>query len=246
LRLIKINATNSTNSFLKELAQNSSLEEYTIAVANTQTSGRGQMNNSWTSEPHKNLTFSIFTHLKKLKIKDQAYLNFAISLAIYDTLLTYNIPKLCIKWPNDIMSAKKKICGILIETTFSHLKIKNTIIGIGLNVNQEKFPEELFNASSLKNILKKDIDIEPLMNKIVEKIKYRISSIELGNLSQTHKEYHEALYKKGIPTTFIDKKANQLFMGIIIGVSSVGNLQIQLEDNTTVEYGLKEVSFAKV
>ena len=144
------------------------------------------------------------------------------------------------------MSAKKKICGILIETTFSHLKIKNTIIGIGLNVNQEKFPEELFNASSLKNILKKDIDIEPLMNKIVEKIKYRISSIELGNLSQNREEYHKALYKKGIPTTFIDKKANQLFMGIIIGVSCVGNLQIQLEDNTTVEYGLKEVSFAKV
>tara|TARA_B110000967_G_scaffold79179_1_gene81844 strand:+ start:349 stop:861 length:513 start_codon:yes stop_codon:yes gene_type:complete len=161
LRLIKINATNSTNSFLKELAQNSSLEEYTIAVANTQTSGRGQMNNSWISEPYKNLTFSIFTPLTKLQIKHQAYLNFAVSLAIYDTLLTYNVPKLSIKWPNDIMSAEKKICGILIETTFSHLQIKNTIIGIGLNVNQEKFPKKLFNASSLKNILKKEIDLEP-------------------------------------------------------------------------------------
>ena len=246
MRLIKINATNSTNSFLKELAKNSSLEEYTIAVANTQTSGRGQMNNSWASEPYKNLTFSIFTPLKKLKIKHQAYLNFAVSLAIYDTLLSYNVPKLYIKWPNDIMSAEKKICGILIETTFSHLEIKNTIIGIGLNVNQEKFPKKLFNASSLKNILKKEIDLEPLMNTIVEKIKYRISSIELGNFSQIHQEYHEALYKRGIPTTFIDKKANQLFMGIIKGVSSGGNLQIQLEDDTIDEYGLKEISFAKV
>tara|TARA_B100001059_G_C17782341_1_gene554990 strand:- start:769 stop:1107 length:339 start_codon:yes stop_codon:yes gene_type:complete len=108
LRLIKINATNSTNSFLKELAQNSSLDEVTIVVANTQTSGRGQMSNSWVSEPYKNLTFSIFTPLAKLQIKHKVYLNFAVSLAIYDTLLTYNIPKLCIKWPNDIMSAKKK------------------------------------------------------------------------------------------------------------------------------------------
>ena len=156
MRFIKINATNSTNSFLKELAQNSSLDEVTIAVANTQTSGRGQMSNSWVSEPYKNLTFSIFTPLTKLQIKHQAYLNFAVSLAIYDTLLTYNVPKLSIKWPNDIMSAEKKICGILIETTFSHLEIKNTIIGIGLNVNQEKFPKKLFNASSLKNILKKE------------------------------------------------------------------------------------------
>jgi BirA family biotin operon repressor/biotin-[acetyl-CoA-carboxylase] ligase len=144
------------------------------------------------------------------------------------------------------MSAEKKICGILIETTFSHLEIKNTIIGIGLNVNQEKFPKKLFNASSLKNILKKEIDLEPLMNAIVEKIKYRISSIESGKFSQTHKEYHEALYKRGIPTAFIDKKTKLLFMGIISGVSSIGNLQIQLEDDTIVKYGLKEISFAKV
>ncbi|MDG2275989.1 MAG: biotin--[acetyl-CoA-carboxylase] ligase [Flavobacteriaceae bacterium] len=246
MRSIKINATNSTNSFLKELAQNSSLDEVTIVVANTQTSGRGQMSNSWVSEPYKNLTFSIFTPLAKLQIKHKVYLNFAVSLAIYDTLLTYNIPKLCIKWPNDIMSAKKKICGILVETTFSHLLIKNTIIGIGLNVNQEKFSEELFNASSLKNILKKDIYLEPLMNTIVEKIEYRISSIESGKFSQTYEEYHNALYQRGIPTTFLDKKSQQLFMGIIIGVSFVGNLQIQLEDDTIVEYGLKEVSFAKV
>ena len=73
-----------------------------------------------------------------------------------------------------------------------------------------------------------------------------ISSIESGKFSQTHKEYHEALYKRGIPTAFIDKKTKLLFMGIISGVSSIGNLQIQLEDDTIVKYGLKEISFAKV
>ena len=155
MKLIKINATNSTSSFLKELAQNSSLSEVTIAVANNQTSGRGQMNNSWISEPYKNLTFSLFTPLKKIRIEHQIYLNFAVSLAIYDTLCTCEVPNLYIKWPNDIMSDNKKICGILIENTFSHSLIKNTIIGIGLNVNQEKFHESLVNASSLKNILKK-------------------------------------------------------------------------------------------
>ena len=104
MKIIKINATNSTNSFLKELAQNSSLDEITVVVTNNQTSGRGQMNNSWLSEPYKNLTFSLFTPLKKIKIEHQAYLNFAVSLAIYDTLLEYNVPNLYIKWPNDIMS----------------------------------------------------------------------------------------------------------------------------------------------
>jgi len=246
LRIIKINATNSTNSFLKELAQNSSLDEITVAVTNNQTSGRGQMNNSWISEPYKNLTFSLFTTLKKVKVEHQAYLNFAVSLAIYDVLLEYDVPNLYIKWPNDIMSGKKKICGILIENTFSYSRIKNTIIGIGLNVNQEKFHKNLTNASSLKIILKKSIELEALMNTIINHINLKLSCVELKNFNQIYNRYHQALYKKGIPTTFLNQKTNQLFMGIINGVSSSGNLQIQLEDNSLQEFGLKEVSFAKV
>jgi len=246
LRIIKINATNSTNSFLKELAQNSSLDEITVAVTNNQTSGRGQMNNSWISEPYKNLTFSLFTTLKKVKVEHQAYLNFAVSLAIYDVLLEYDVPNLYIKWPNDIMSGKKKICGILIENTFSHSRIKNTIIGIGLNVNQEKFHKNLTNASSLKIILKKSIELEALMNTIINHINLKISCVELKNFNQIYNRYHQALYKKGIPTTFLNQKTKQLFMGIINGVSSSGNLQIQLEDKSIQEFGLKEVSFAKV
>ena len=246
MRIIKINATNSTNSFLKELAQNSSLDEITVAVTNNQTSGRGQMNNSWISEPYKNLTFSLFTTLKKVKVEHQAYLNFAVSLAIYDVLLEYDVPNLYIKWPNDIMSGKKKICGILIENTFSYSRIKNTIIGIGLNVNQEKFHKNLTNASSLKIILKKSIELEALMNTIINHINLKISCVELKNFNQIYNRYHQALFKKGIPTTFLNQKTNQLFMGIINGVSSSGNLQIQLEDNSICEFGLKEISFAKV
>jgi len=246
LRIIKINATNSTNSFLKELAQSSSLDELTVAVTNKQTSGRGQMNNSWVSEPYKNLTFSLFTPLKKIKIEHQAYLNFAVSLAIYDTLLEYDVPKLYIKWPNDIMSDNKKICGILIENTFFDFRIKNTIVGIGLNVNQEKFDESLINASSLKIILKKNIDLEVLMNKIIDNINIKISCVELGNFNLIHNQYHEVLFRKGIPTTFLNQKTNQLFMGMIHGVTSSGDIQIQLEDNTIREFRLKEISFAKV
>ena len=146
-------------------------------MTNNQTSGRGQMNNSWISEPYKNLTFSLFTTLKKVKVEHQAYLNFAVSLAIYDVLLEYDVPNLYIKWPNDIMSGKKKICGILIENTFSHSRIKNTIIGIGLNVNQEKFHKNLTNASSLKIILKKSIELEALMNTIINHINLKISCV---------------------------------------------------------------------
>lgn len=84
------------------------------------------------------------------------------------------------------------------------------------------------------------------MNKIIDHINLKISCIELGNFNQIYNRYHQALYKKGIPTTFLNQKTNQLFMGIINGVSTKGNLQIQLEDNSICEFGLKEISFAKV
>ncbi len=246
MKLIKLNAIDSTNSFLKELAQNSTLEQFTVAVTNNQTSGRGQINNSWKSEPYKNLTFSVFTPLENVQIKHQAFLNFAVSLAIYDALISLSIPNLSIKWPNDILSDNLKICGILIETTFLKQRIKNTIIGIGLNVNQEKFSKKLSNASSLKMIMKKNFDLEILMNAIIKRIKSRFSLIEKGNIEKIYEDYHEVLYKKGTPITFFHKEKEFYFMGIIIGVSYVGNLQIKLEDNTILEYGIKEISFAKV
>ncbi|MDB2633760.1 biotin--[acetyl-CoA-carboxylase] ligase [Flavobacteriaceae bacterium] len=237
MRLIKLDATKSTNSFLKELASNSMLDDYTVAVTNNQTSGRGQMNTAWHSEPYKNLTFSIFTPLKNLKTTHQAYLNFAISLAIYDVLFQFAIPNLSIKWPNDILSANKKICGILIETTFSNKKIKNMIMGIGLNVNQEIFSKKISNASSLKIIMKKDFDLEILQ--------FKISLIENGKFTETHNEYHNVLYRREIPTTFIDKVTGTFFMGKIQGIASNGKIKIQLDDDSIKEFGLKQISFAK-
>ncbi len=246
MRLIKLNATDSTNSYLKELAKSTQLKEYTIVTTNHQTSGRGQMNNSWESEPYKNLIFSLFIKVKNLKITQRAYLNFAVSLAIFEALDTLSIPAIQIKWPNDIMSANHKICGILIENTFYQQQIKNSIIGIGLNVNQEKFSELLPNPSSLKEIMNKTYDLESLMFSIVDNIKYQISEIEKGNFSKIHKEYSSKLFKKEIPTTFIDVKKNLFFMGQIKGVSTNGNLEVLLENDTIVEYGLKEISFAKI
>ena len=66
---------------------------------------------------------------------------------------------LSVKWPNDILSANKKIGGILIENTVKGKKINNSIIGIGLNVNQEKFPDSLKNVTSLKKITNKEFDL---------------------------------------------------------------------------------------
>jgi len=245
MKLIKINAIDSTNNFLKDLASNQYLEDYTTVVTNNQTNGRGQMNNSWVSEPEKNLTFSVFTCLKGVKSEHQPYLNFAVSLAIIDILIEQNIPNIAIKWPNDIMAGNKKICGVLIESTLIGNNLKNVIIGIGLNVNQTQFPKQLPNASSLKNITMKNFSLDGLLDQFLLKLKEKISWVEEGKLEHLSKLYHNHLYMLNTPTTFKNNKSNKLFMGIIKEVNPQGKLIIEQEDESLLDFNIKEISFAK-
>ena len=241
MKIIKLDTVVSTNSFLKDLSVSSTLENFTVVVTQNQTKGRGQQNNEWLSEPHKNLTFSVFTTLKDVKIIHKKYLNFAISLAIYKVLFDKNLAKISIKWPNDLMVANKKICGILIENTFFGDQIKSTIVGIGLNVNQEKFPDALRNVTSLKLATLKETDLNVLLHEILVALKTNIKILESKDFHLLEKQYLNVLYKKNIPTMFKTSK-DEIFMGMISGISEQGNLQIQLEDDSIKEFGIKEVS----
>ena len=225
------------------MAKNSTLENFTVVVANEQTKGRGQQTNNWQSEPHKNLTISVFINDFDIEISNQKYLNFAISLAVFDMLKTLQIDTLSIKWPNDIMSANKKLCGILIENNIRNCKIHYSIVGIGLNINQEKFPDSLKNASSLKMLTGKEYNIDLLLSTFIEKLKQRIQVLSHKKYDLLETDYLNVLYKKNSPAMFKDSNAI-LFLGKIIGISANGNLQIELDDETIKEFGIKEVSFA--
>ena len=241
MKIIKLDAIDSTNSFLKDLSLSSALENLTVVVTQKQSKGRGQQESTWISEPYKNLTFSVFISLNDVKIIHRRYLNFAISLSIYNVLFDKKISKLSIKWPNDILSANKKVCGILIENTFFGDKIKNTIVGIGLNVNQEIFPNSLPNVTSLKLETSKESDLDVLLNEILVEFQNNIKLLESKYFHLLEKHYLDVLYKKNIPTMFKNSK-DEIFMGIISGISDDGNLQIQLEDDSIAEFGIKEVS----
>ncbi|TFG78733.1 MAG: biotin--[acetyl-CoA-carboxylase] ligase, partial [Flavobacteriales bacterium] len=149
MRIVKLNAIDSTNCYLKGLMQTEALEDFTVVVANQQNSGRGQMGSKWTSEPGKNLIMSVLKIFNDLPAEQQFSLNVCVSLAVFDTLKSLEIPKLSIKWPNDILSGNLKIGGILIENSLLGTQIRSAIIGLGLNVNQTDFVD-LPNASSLK------------------------------------------------------------------------------------------------
>ena len=242
MEIIKLSAIDSTNSFLKEMALNSVVENFTVVVTDRQLKGRGQQGNGWVSESFKNLVFSVFVTFDNFKVLDNKYLNFAVSLAIFDALKEENIPAISIKWPNDILSGNKKICGVLIENSLKGTEISSSIIGIGLNVNQTSFPDSLKRASSLKLLSAKDFELDKLLENIVSKLKTKIDILKSKDFKFLEIEYLNVLHKKNIPTMFKNSQ-DVLFMGIICGISQEGKLQIALEDETIQEFGIKEVSF---
>ncbi len=242
MKIIKLDAIDSTNSFLKNMAVKTSVDDFTVVIAKKQISGRGQMNATWEVKEGKSLTFSVFCKFSDLCITDYKYLNYCVSLSVYEALKYLKLPRLAIKWPNDILSVSKKVAGILIENTLNINKISSSVIGIGINVNQNSFSEELPNASSIKMILNKETDLEFLLNKVLSILEKKIKILRRKEFSLLEKEYLSVLYKKNVPSMFKNSQ-NILFMGKIIGISDNGNLQIELENEKVKDFGLKEISF---
>ena len=239
--IIKLDAIDSTNTYLKELSQKETLENFTVVSAKSQTNGKGQMGSKWVSESNKNLIISI---LIKNSIENSSRifdLNIVVAVSIIDVLKAKNIPNLSIKWPNDIMSENKKIGGILIENSIKGISIIDSIIGFGLNVNQTYF-ENLPKASSLKNIMLYDFNIDTLIVEIVLKIEENIVMINSQKqLQNIWKKYNELLFKKEIPTVFEDVNQNK-FMGIIQKVNTNGTLNILLENDDVKSFEVKEIT----
>ena len=238
MNIIKLNAINSTNDYLKSLSASQYVENFTIVTAENQTAGRGQMGAKWDVEPGKNLTFSVFIKDLLLDIKEIFYLNAAVAVSIVQALETLSIPGLSIKWPNDILAGNKKIGGILIENSIKNNGEIYSIIGIGLNVNQKGF-DGLAKASSLELLTGKEYDKDILMAVIAENLKRNVAALMHKESDLIWNKYHSMLFKKNLPMPF--EKETVRFMGIIKGVSKTGSLMVQLEDESIAEYGIKEV-----
>ena len=239
MHLIKLDAIDSTNDYLKSLMSLQFLDNFTVVIANNQTKGKGQMGSTWSSEPGKNLTRSILIKNVLLDIHQIYNLNVAVVLGIITALERYNIPKLSIKWPNDIMAETKKIGGILIENSIKNGGEIFSVVGIGINVNQLDF-SELPKATSLNSILQRDFDIEEVLSKILPAIQLNVARLLNNESAFLWESYHHKLFKKGIPMPF-ETVSKKPFMGIIQGVTSDGKLKLLLENDTVSTFEIKEI-----
>lgn len=244
MNIIKLNAIDSTSSFLKEMAKNTELVNYTVVTAEEQSAGRGQMGTTWVSKPGENLLFTLYVDIEEYKLNDPLVISYLVALSLLTTIqeVLGEGFGLTIKWPNDIMSRNKKIAGILIENRWKNNLLKDLFIGIGLNVHQVDFNETLYKASSLKKISNKEFDkdliLENFVNKVKQELLYFKDGVDLQNLKE---RYLKNLYRFQKPSMF--KTQEKVFLGKIIGVDEQGRLLVMNEDDSIVEYALKEITF---
>jgi len=240
--LFKLDATDSTNSYLRQLSKNKELGKWTVVTADYQTEGRGQKGAVWHSEKGKNLICSILRKLDDFDAGDQFMLNCAVSVGIHHYLKRYNLPKLTIKWPNDIMSVSKKLGGILIENTLISNKINQCIIGIGININQEKFPNDLPMAVSIKQLTQNNTPRDIFLQDLLNSIQNTFELIFENKYEELWSRYESSLYRKDRAHMFENSRGDQ-FMGIIRGATKQGALIIEKEDASIDTFNFKEVSY---
>jgi BirA family biotin operon repressor/biotin-[acetyl-CoA-carboxylase] ligase len=238
MKLIKLDAIDSTNEFLKGISTQQNTENFTVVTAENQTNGKGQRGAVWNSEVGKNLIMSVLVKDFLIHTNTIFNLNIAFSLAVISTLKKKNIPDLSIKWPNDILSANKKIGGILIENSIKSDGSIHSIVGLGLNVNQTNF-DGLPKASSLTVITGLEFDKDELLLDIITNLEKNVIESK-NNPEALRQKFVDLLYKKDIPMPFINQKEEK-FMGIIQGISSIGRLRVLLEDDSVTEFDIKEI-----
>jgi len=240
MNIIKLDAIDSTNNYLKKIILNEGINDYTVVTAKFQTQGKGQLGTEWESEHSKNLICSVYKKEINIKVQDQFVVSALVSLALIKTLRKVNLSNMHIKWPNDIMSDNKKICGILIENIVKENYIKDTVIGIGLNVNQTIF-NNLPNAASIKNLIGTTCSIDEILKDLVKNLKYYFNELDKSSINSIFEKYEDALFRINKPSTFKNLKG-EVFSGYIKGVSRLGKLNVMLEDNLVESYDLKEIS----
>lgn len=239
MRIVKLDAIDSTNTYLKGLMQSETVEDFTVVTAEHQEYGRGQMGSKWTSEPGMNLIMSVLKRFDDFQAQEQFFLVVWVSLAVVDALKSFGIPNLSIKWPNDIMSGNRKIGGILIENSLKGPKIQSAVIGVGLNVNQIEFVD-LPHATSMKLCFGRDYEVNEVMEAVLRNLQQGFKTYEKEGPPAQWTLYEEHLFGKDRQNTFLID-GGQRVLGKIRGVSDEGKLQITLAEGTLRTFGLKEI-----
>lgn len=241
-KIIRLEQTDSSNSHLMRLLEKEKLPEGTVVLAERQEQGRGQRGTHWESEPGQNITLSLLLRPVFLKADEQFLLSKAVAVSVADLIssLLPSLPPAQVKWPNDIYLVDKKVAGILIENSVSGNNLSHSVIGIGINVNQEKFSDELLNPISLKLISKKEFDLKECIEQLCFFLERRYLQLRTHpNIIDA--DYIEHLFRMEEWSAYRHK--GQRVNAKIIGVKRTGKLNLLLDSGLEIACDLKEIEY---
>jgi len=237
--------TNSTNTYLK---QHPEVED---VYAGFQSSGRGQAGNGWESEPGKNVLLSVRLHPMTVLASNQWQVCMAVSVALWQTVKAYldDSSKLTIKWPNDLYYGDQKLAGVLIEHTLNGDFISESVVGIGLNVNQMQWNESVPNPISMKQITGKEYRIDNLATQLIVNLhNIDITSADYVNLYMQH------LYRRNgwwwweerevsVAPTMNGERSEKSFEATIKGINQQGELILLTQMGEEKTYHFKQIKY---
>ncbi len=232
---------NSTNEYALSLLSKSKPAEGTVISTSNQRAGRGQIGSSWESEPHKNIALSIILYPDLLPATQQFLLNQAISLGVFDLAENHFPGKAKIKWPNDIYINDKKVAGILIQNAIAGGHLRSSVIGIGINVNQETFTSGASNPTSFKLEKGAGFDLHQVICQLLHFVESRYLKLKSGKTVLLQSAYLECLYRFQTTSSFA-RPDGTTFKGRIAGVADSGKLEVAVSGKTEL-FGLKEIRF---
>lgn len=237
--ILSLEEIDSTNNYLAQLALEQT-EEFTLVTTEYQTAGKGQRGNYWESNRGDNLLFSLLVKPTWLNINEQFILSMAVSVALREVLSAYT-DSITIKWPNDIYWNNKKIAGILIENFIVDSTIGHSIIGIGLNINQDQFESEAPNPISLSTILGKEMDKTVILYSFLSKFSELYKELTQGNQELIKSSYWQGLYRNKGSHPFKDQ--NSVFYAQIEKIDTDGRIYLKDDKNKLRSYLFKEVAY---
>ena len=214
---LHLDEIDSTNNYLKSGYR--LLNNFTFVSADYQSHGKGRNDRTWTSNPGENLMFS-FLIKDEMLLKQSSIISLVTAIEVAKVIESYDIKSVSIKWPNDVLIGDKKVCGILAEAQLPDY----LVVGVGLNVNQKEFPNDLRRpATSLALELKRDINVGELKEKLFPQI---VGSLNKGNNNLDYFREHNYLLNKRVRVLI----NNEIFIGEVVGIDDSFCLQILSHD----------------
>lgn len=228
----------STNSEAQALILQNRASEGCTVITDFQTAGRGQRGHQWEAAPAENLTLSVVWQPTFLAATAQFRLSQAVALGVHDwaAALLGPDPKLKVKWPNDLYYGDQKLGGILIENTLNGANIQHSVVGIGLNVNQQRFAVPA--AISLGLLTGRAYGREALAARLLECLERRYLQLRAGQAGALRHAYLQALYR--YQETHAFDVAGQRVSGQIVGVEDDGRLDVVIGSELR-RFGLQEI-----